>query len=301
MITTHPLFLYALDPLHIGAGGYRLGRVDLTIVRDAATNLPFIPGSSLNGVVRSAALFVLPEEQRAKAIAYAQATLSSGHKKHPHRGKEDPVACIFGYAEGDDEGESRIGAVSFRDATLLAYPVPTMLGPRWITTPALLRQAGCQEVPEPPQIETILAPKTETIKRLNLGWLLLDVATAELSFPELPETITAATTIRERLLVVHDALFPALVNANLENRTSVSIDFATGAAAEGALFTFEAVARGALFLGQVDFDTAGFPDIAAEAKPLIAKALDLACALGIGAMTTRGLGRMAWGFGKGGA
>jgi len=28
---SHRLFLYALDPTHIGAGGYRLGRVDNTI------------------------------------------------------------------------------------------------------------------------------------------------------------------------------------------------------------------------------------------------------------------------------
>ena len=36
----------ALDPIE---GGYRLGRVDNTILRDAATNLPKIPGSSING------------------------------------------------------------------------------------------------------------------------------------------------------------------------------------------------------------------------------------------------------------
>ena len=33
-------FAYTIDPLHIGSGGYRLGRVDNTIVRDPGTNLP---------------------------------------------------------------------------------------------------------------------------------------------------------------------------------------------------------------------------------------------------------------------
>jgi CRISPR-associated protein Cmr4 len=58
--------------------------------------------------------------------------------------------------------------------------------------------------------------------------------------------------IKERLVVVHDNIFPAIVNSNLETRTSVSIDFETGAAAEGRLFTYEATPRGTLFRGQVD-------------------------------------------------
>ena len=30
----------ALDPIHVGAGGTRLGRVDNTIVRDPVTKIP---------------------------------------------------------------------------------------------------------------------------------------------------------------------------------------------------------------------------------------------------------------------
>ena len=37
----------ALDPIHVGTGGARLGRVDNTIVRDPVTRIPKIPGSSL--------------------------------------------------------------------------------------------------------------------------------------------------------------------------------------------------------------------------------------------------------------
>ena len=43
---SYSLWLYALDPTHIGAGGYRMGRVDLTSVRDAHDQLPYIPGAS---------------------------------------------------------------------------------------------------------------------------------------------------------------------------------------------------------------------------------------------------------------
>ena len=47
----------ALDPIHIGTGGYRLGRVDNTIVREPATNLPKIPGTTLEGCARTYAYY----------------------------------------------------------------------------------------------------------------------------------------------------------------------------------------------------------------------------------------------------
>jgi len=46
------LFALALDPVYIGTGGYTIGRVDNTVVRDKATNVPKIPGSSLAGTWR---------------------------------------------------------------------------------------------------------------------------------------------------------------------------------------------------------------------------------------------------------
>jgi len=226
-------------------------------------------------------------------MAYARATIDEKNKKHPHKGGEDPVARVFGYAEGGDEGESRIGAVSFRDAEILAFPVPTMLGPRWVTTAHLLERAGCSKVPRPASEEQLIAQAGAAApKRLNLGWLLLAADAREIPFPETAKGLPVFEHIRERLVVVHDNLFPAIVNSNLETRTSVSIDFETGAAADGALFTYEATPRGTLFRGQVDLDDGRFPDIAPAALPLLEKALSLACTLGLGAMTTRGFGRM---------
>ena len=40
------------DPVHVGTGGYRLGRVDLSIVREPGTRVPKIPGTSLRGAAR---------------------------------------------------------------------------------------------------------------------------------------------------------------------------------------------------------------------------------------------------------
>jgi CRISPR-associated protein Cmr4 len=291
----HPLYLFALDPTHIGAGGYRLGRVDNTILRDAATGLPKIPGSSINGAARSASIYSLPDGEREPAMQYANHTLRKpGHEQRPHAGADDAVARVFGYAEGDEEGQSRIGLVSFRDAEILAFPVPTMAGPRWITTPALLDAAGCAKIPTLNDPTKIVIQSVGTPQpRLNLGWILLDATPPQpIPFPVFLNDQPGMAHIRANLVLVHDSLFPSLINANLETRTSVSIDFETGAGADKLLFTYEAAPRGTLYRGQVDFDDQRFAPLYAGSLALVQKGLALACQLGLGAMTTRGFGRM---------
>jgi CRISPR-associated protein Cmr4 len=297
---SHRLFLYALDPTHVGAGGYRLGRVDNTIVRDAATQLPKIPGTSLNGALRAAAIYSLEDAaEREQAQKYARHTLDRGNEKREDhkRGAEDPVASIFGYAEGDNEsgGTSRIGMLSVRDAEILAYPVPTMMGPRWVTTPFLLARAGCTVGKDlhPASEETVFVQNLPgSAERLNLGWLLLSAQKKDIPFSDFTGQ-PALEFIKTNLVLVHDNLFPALVNSNLETRTSVSIDFESGAGADGLLFTYEATPRGTLFLGQLDFDDLRFPGLYGKAFARVEKALALASALGYGGMTTRGFGRMS--------
>ena len=46
------VYALATDPIYIGTGGYNIGRVDNTIVRDPINNVPKIPGSSLAGTWR---------------------------------------------------------------------------------------------------------------------------------------------------------------------------------------------------------------------------------------------------------
>lgn len=49
--------------------------------------------------------------------------------------------------------------------------------------------------------------------------------------------------VKNRIVLVPDNLFSQILNSNLEVRTSVSINPETGAAEEGALFTYEAIPR----------------------------------------------------------
>lgn len=292
----HRLYLYAIDPTHIGSGGYRLGRVDKTVLRDAATDLPKIPATSLSGVVRTAAIYVLRDpNDTERAAKYARATIDAPNAPRPHGGGEDPVAKYFGYAEGE-EGTSRIGMVSFRDAHILAFPVPTMLGPRWITTAEILSAAGCA-VEGPADIAQVKAQDDgghTQPPRINLGSYLLDAQPTEIPFPAdvSNENLPGIDFVTKRLVLVHGDLFPSLVNANLETRTSVSIDFQTGAAANKLLFTVEATPRGTLFLGRLAIDDDRFPELGEPALELLKGALGLACRWGFGGMTTRGFGRM---------
>lgn len=283
---SYDLFFYAIEPTHVGAGGYRLGRVDNTIVRDAGTGLPKLPGSSISGALRSAALFSLPEAiDRVAARDYARA-------EKPVGGAEDPVAKYFGFAEGHDKGQSRIGALGFSDAQILLFPVYTLSGPKWITTYQRLLEAGVENPPKPEDLDKVYA--NSAYERLNLGWMLFQIEKAAIELPPALKEASFSKVFADELVVVHEAIFANLVNANLEVRTSVALDFEMGSAKEGALFTYEAMPRGAVYVSRVFLDNRRYPELEAGAEALLKASLDHASQLGFGAMTTRGFGRMSY-------
>ncbi|MEN8220793.1 MAG: hypothetical protein ABFS56_31460 [Pseudomonadota bacterium] len=75
--------------------------------------------------------------------------------------------------------------VSFRDAEIIAFPVATLSGPRWVTTARLLELAGCQNVPEVPTLDKILVQSTaQYYPRLNLGWMLLETEKENIPLPD---------------------------------------------------------------------------------------------------------------------
>ena len=84
--------LMTVDPVHIGTGGYRLGRVDNAIVREPGTNLPKIPGTSLSGAIRQYAAY-----QLGKPACAGQG--QKGEGKSNHCG-QCPVCYTFGRSSG---------------------------------------------------------------------------------------------------------------------------------------------------------------------------------------------------------
>src|SRR5579859_5476062 len=94
LYTQQRLLFMTLDPVHIGTGGYRLGRVDMTIAREPGTNVPKIPGTSLAGATRSYA-----------AMAYGKPEVAGQQKKFKDaKGNGDSCPIIYTFGTATDIG-----------------------------------------------------------------------------------------------------------------------------------------------------------------------------------------------------
>ena len=329
----------ALDPIHVGTGGYRLGRVDNTIVRDPATNLPKIPGSSLAGVARA---YTAMKEGK-----YPECAGSGGEQGKEHCGKDDCKVCVaYGFSKGE-KGLSFQGLAQFTDVQILLFPVASIYGPIWVTSPMTLAAAGVftdniksedwlrlnpdlsvqADGDSAKREEYFFTHSPVTRDRVNLGWLYLPrkkdikLAGGDIPGPEdwkirdsrVETGISINKNILDRLLIISDTLFSTVVNDNLEVRTSVAIDPNTGAAEEGALFTYEAIPRGTVLWFDITFnnpkyfhvpkaesnekgedrDQAGRQKLGMEdIRSAVEGGLGLMEYLGIGGMGTRGMGRL---------
>ncbi|GAB4243768.1 MAG: type III-B CRISPR module RAMP protein Cmr4 [Thermoleophilia bacterium] len=298
----------AVDPIHVGTGGARLGRVDNTIVRDPATKIPRIPGSSLAGVLRTYVAMAQENgrngSQRTRPYYPDCAGQGQGDQqgKGGHCGLPDcPVCTVFGFARGRGSAGGFAGLASFSDMHLLLFPVATREGPVWVTSPGALRLAGVDEgIESAIKDESRVYRKNGQGQNLNLGWLLLEGDNLGNELNGKLEAVPAY--IRECVAVVSDRLFTHVVNSSLEVRTSVAIDASTGAAEEGALFTYEALPRTSVLGWDVicrfpGHFRIGSEEITAVTSPeavhdVVEKGHAYLEALGIGGMGTRGMGRL---------
>jgi len=148
--------IHALSPLHPGTG-QALGHVDLPIARYKATGIPYLPGSSIKGVLRDA---LEPAEP-------------SGPAFELHR-------TVFGpdQSKNNEKASEHAGAVVFGDARLLLLPVRSLRGTfAYATCPLLLRLAvpdfqsgeANQAIPAIPAI-----PPTERTALVAAGSALLE-------------------------------------------------------------------------------------------------------------------------------
>lgn len=231
----HRYVLMTVDPVHIGTGGTRLGRVDLSIVREPGTNLPKIPGTALHGAIRSYAAY-----RYGKPRCAGLGQPREGRKGHCGR-PTCPICYTFGAVRGEDTSQARSGVVSIGDARILLFPVYSMAGPVWVTCPSVLEDFGISG--RRVQEGKAKWPRDLTNQgHLNLGWLMVERQDDHWGVPDglraiLPELV------KSRVVLISERLFSHVVNSNLEVRTSVSINPETGAAEEGALFTYEAIPR----------------------------------------------------------
>ena len=306
--------LMTLDPVHIGAGSYRLGRVDNSIVREPGTRVPKIPGTSLHGAARSyaAQLYETPE------------AAGQTHDKVADP-DQNPVCYTFGYIKKNQNGQdvkTYSGVVNIFDAQIVLFPVHSLVGPVWVGTVERLREAGFEVSNGPGGCakDTALLTFART-DPLNLGWLMVNTGGQVAVYaPTEWQTEQRWKAIEDKIVLVHEALFGHIVNSNLEVRTSVSINPETGAAEDKALFTYEAIPRATFLTVEVVLDDyqaeqegwrlgqisqTGKSNGNGKVKPLPGNAvwqspLDVLDAglrliewLGVGGMGTRGFGRIA--------
>lgn len=291
--------LMTTDPVHIGTGGYRLGRVDNSIVREPGTRIPKIPGTSLHGAARSyaAQLYETPEA----------AGQSQDNVPNPD---QNPVCYTFGYIKKTNNGnavEAYSGVVSIFDAHVLLFPVHSMTGPVWVSTPSRLREAGFTVGGVPESWDTGKVYLTwQRTDPLNLGWLMVNIAgQITVTAPDKWNDAERWKAVADHIVVVSEALFSHVVNSNLEVRTSVAIDPERGAAEEGALFTYEAIPRATFLTMEVVLDdyrdtfpktdkNNSLPGGTWQGPLDVVKAgLRMIEWLGVGGMGTRGFGRVA--------
>jgi CRISPR-associated protein Cmr4 len=103
-------FVHVLSPLHAGTG-QGVGVIDLPIAREKATNLPYLPGSTLKGTLRD-----LCEATSGEATARE----------------------VFG--EGG-ESTAKSGLAILSDQKLLCLPVRSLYGTfAWVTSPYILER-----------------------------------------------------------------------------------------------------------------------------------------------------------------
>lgn len=123
-----PVFIHAYSSLHPGTG-QGAGVIDLPIAREAATGIPYLPGSSLKGVLRDRC----PDASR---------------------------DAVFGPEAGSiTDANARAGAVIFSDQRLLLFPTRSLAGTMaWVTSPFILQRfrrdcvrLGVGDPPEAPQ------------------------------------------------------------------------------------------------------------------------------------------------------
>ena len=110
------LYVHALSPIHSGTGQSTEG-IDLPVAREKITGWPYLPGSSVKGVLRDACL---PEEgaDAARQKAFVEA-----------------------FGSPTDVDNPNAGGLWFSDARLLCLPVRSLHGSfAWVTCPLALER-----------------------------------------------------------------------------------------------------------------------------------------------------------------
>ena len=227
---THVIFVHALSPIHAGTG-QSVDVIDLPIAREKATNLPYIPGSSIKGVIRD----VSPASESLKKQ-------------------------LFGDVD-------QAGDAIFADQRLLLLPIRSLYGTfAWVTSPYVLsrfaREAQTSNLwlPEIKRSELALISQNSVLsyqQKVYLEDLDLDSTAdadawagwlAKQLFPDKPDW---QTILQERLCIVPDEIFNFLVTTATEITARIRLDDNTKVVTKGGLWYEEALPAETILAGIV--------------------------------------------------
>jgi len=279
MSQTALFFLHVLSPLHAGTG-QGIGAIDLPIAREKATGIPYLPGSSLKGVLRD------------QAACWDQ----------------DTRFAVFG---ADTESASEhAGAVQVGDAKLLLLPVRSLYGVfALVTSPYLLERFSREAhmvglrvpgVPQVPDAEHAFLASAKGSRVLGDGGKVyledLDLKAreeAEAWEQWLAERLEVP--VEGRLAVVHDDLMGYLLETATEVVARIRLDDETKTVARGALWYEESLPTESVLysLLRAEASRRKGKDLPAEAVFALVKGL-LEGAVQLGGKATVGRGLCAF-------
>jgi CRISPR-associated protein Cmr4 len=253
---TRLFHLHAVSPLHVGVG-QAIGVVDLPIMREKATHLPIVPGSSLKGVMRD---------------EFAD---------HPQQ------ETLFGPPTADAEKKAFAGAVAFGDAHLLVLPVRSLVGIcAFVTSPFLLNRyrtaahrAGRGNLPAVPDVPTdqaLVVPECQLLhdkKTLVLEDLDLpanpsaEAQTWAQALSDALQDADFAAHFRPRFVILPDEVLGFLADNGTEIRARIAIDDKTKTVRRGQLWYEENLPSETLLFGLLAFDRPRAPAGEERAEP----------------------------------
>jgi CRISPR-associated protein Cmr4 len=270
-----PYILHALSPLHAGIG-QAAELIDLPIARLKGTGIPFLPGSSIKGVLRDA---------------------------RTGGGNDDEIQAVFG--PDKDNADKHAGALVCTDARLLALPVRSFRGTfAYVTSPLLLTLAA-RDLPKSLSVPAVASNRIMAPADLvcnNMVYLEdLDLAVQppdaackgwlDRLAPVFGATETEQTIFRRRFAVVDDEIMTFLWETATQLDQRVRIDPATRTVATSQLWLEESLPPETLLIGALLAETSRH-----QAKPMTPnQVLDAALKAGeifqFGGKSTVGRGR----------
>jgi CRISPR-associated protein Cmr4 len=241
------IFIHALSPLHAGTG-QGIGVIDLPIAREKATGLPFLPGSSLKGAMRSLC-------------------------------RSEICSKLFGAAVTGAADEYAASTVQFSDQHLLLLPIRSLAGTfAWVTCPYVLRRLArdiedAQIALPPASIPTITdiqqclisdESASKIVFKNNAMVYLEDLDLKAQSNPDIAKWANWISSrvfidtawrqmLIERICVVHDDVFTFLTDTATEITARIKLREDSKTVQDGGLWYEEALPTETILSGIVIF------------------------------------------------